>query len=61
LSQAGDTVQGIIGRAGASVSWKAVAAANGIDNPRLLPPGSVLDLSAGAQFNASASAQASAG
>jgi Contractile injection system tube protein/LysM domain len=48
LSQAGDTVQGIMGRAGVSTSWQAVAAANNIDNPRLLPAGSVLDLSAGA-------------
>ena len=40
--------QGIMGRAGVSTSWQAVAAANNIDNPRLLPAGSVLDLSAGA-------------
>jgi hypothetical protein len=46
LSQAGDTVQAITARAGAGVSWKAIAAANGIDNPRLLPPGTILDASA---------------
>jgi hypothetical protein len=46
LSQAGDSVQAIVARSGVDVSWKAVAAANGIDNPRLLPPGTVLDLSA---------------
>jgi len=43
LSQAGDSVQAIAARAGAGGSWKAIAAANGIDNPRLLPPGTVLD------------------
>jgi hypothetical protein len=42
LSTSGDTVQAIAARTG--VSWKALAAANGVDNPRLLPPGTVLDL-----------------
>jgi hypothetical protein len=46
LSQSGDSVQSIAARAGAGVSWKTIAAANGIDNPRLLPPGTVLDPSA---------------
>ncbi|MER5528012.1 LysM peptidoglycan-binding domain-containing protein [Streptomyces sp. NPDC002677] len=46
LSQSGDTVQSIAARSGAGVSWKTIAAANGIDNPRLLPPGTVLDPSA---------------
>jgi Contractile injection system tube protein/LysM domain len=48
LSQDGDTVQGIVARSGGSASWKAIAAANNIDNPRLLPPGTVLSLSPGA-------------
>jgi contractile injection system tube protein/LysM domain-containing protein len=52
LSQAGDTIQGIAARSGGSVSWKAVAIANNIDNPRLLPAGTVLSLSAGAQLSA---------
>jgi hypothetical protein len=51
LSQDGDTVQGIAARAGGSVSWKAVAIANNIDNPRLLPPGTTLSLNAGAQLS----------
>ncbi len=42
LSAQGDTVQSLAARAG--VSWKSVALANGIDNPRVLPPGTVLDL-----------------
>jgi hypothetical protein len=52
LSQAGDTIQGIAARSGGSVSWKAVAIANNIDNPRVLPAGTVLSLSAGAQLSA---------
>ena len=43
LSQSGDTVATIAARTGSGASWKAVAAANGIDNPRLVPPGTVLD------------------
>lgn len=42
LTTSGDTVQSVAARAG--VSWKALASANGIDNPRLLPPGTVLDV-----------------
>lgn len=52
LSQSGDSIQQITARSGGSTSWKVVAAANGIDNPRLLPPGTVLDVRAGAQLNA---------
>lgn len=52
LSQDGDTIQGIAARSGGSVSWKAVAIANNIDNPRVLPAGTVLSLSAGAQLSA---------
>jgi hypothetical protein len=61
LSAAGDSLQAITARAGGGVSWKAVAAANNIDNPRLLPPGTVLDLNAGAQLAAGVTAGASAG
>lgn len=57
LSAAGDTVQGIAAQAGSSVSWKVLAAANNIDNPRILPPGTVLDLSAGVSASAVAGAQ----
>lgn len=47
LSASGDTLQSMSARAGGTTSWKAVAAANGIDNPRLIPPGTVLDVKAG--------------
>jgi len=57
LSADGDTVQDITARAGTSVSWKVIAAANNIDNPRMLAAGTVLDLSAGASANAAAGAQ----
>jgi hypothetical protein len=57
LAAAGDTVQSIAALAGTAVSWKVVAAANNIDNPRMLAAGTVLDLSAGAAANAVAGAQ----
>ncbi|KAB8141601.1 LysM peptidoglycan-binding domain-containing protein [Chloroflexia bacterium SDU3-3] len=44
LAQAGDSIQGIAARAGAD--WKAVASANGIDNPRQVAAGTVLDVNA---------------
>ncbi len=50
LSQSGETLQSLSARAG--VSWKAVAAANGIDNPRQLQAGTVLNLKAGASASA---------
>lgn len=47
LTQAGDTLQSLVGRAGASASWQAIARANNIDNPRLVQPGTILNLNAG--------------
>jgi hypothetical protein len=47
LAQSGDSVQGLAARAG--VDWKAVASANGIDNPRQLQAGAVINLNASAQ------------
>lgn len=44
MSASGESIQAIAARTGSS--WKVVAAANGIDNPRLLEPGTVLDASA---------------
>lgn len=49
LTQSGDTLQSLAARTGGS--WKTVAAANGIDNPRLLPPGSVIDARAQIDVN----------
>ena len=59
LSAAGDTVQSITALASAGASWKVVAAANNVDNPRVLPPGTVLDLSATATASVSAGIQTS--
>jgi hypothetical protein len=46
FSQSGDTVAAITARSGSGASWKSVAAANNIDNPRLVPPGTILDAQA---------------
>ncbi len=46
LSQSGDSLQTIAARAGGSASWKAVASANGIENPRMVEPGTVIDANA---------------
>lgn len=45
LSQAGDTLQSLASRA--RTDWKAIASANNIDNPRLVQPGTVLNLNIG--------------
>jgi hypothetical protein len=44
-STAGASLQGLT--AGAGKSWQEIASANGIENPRLLPPGQLLDLNPG--------------
>jgi hypothetical protein len=44
LSQAGDTLQNLVGRLTRTGSWKATASANNIDNPRLMQAGTVLNL-----------------
>lgn len=48
LAQAteGSTVQDVAGAAGKGDDWQSIAAANGIENPRLLEPGQLLDLNA---------------
>lgn len=51
LAQSGDTLQSLTGRAGISGSWKAVASANNIDNPRQVDPGTVLNLNARASLS----------
>jgi Contractile injection system tube protein/LysM domain len=49
LSQAaaGDSVQGLAAGRGRGSDWQSIAAANNIENPRLLRPGQLIDLSAG--------------
>ena len=51
---AGSTVQGLADAAGVGAGWQGIAAGNGIENPRLLAPGALLDLNAQApQFGGS--------
>jgi hypothetical protein len=45
-ARAGDSVQDMASRAGKPDDWKAVAAANNIENPRQLGAGALLDMSA---------------
>lgn len=47
LAQSGESLQSMSARAG--LDWKAVAEANGIDNPRFLQAGAVVNLNAGAE------------
>jgi|GEM_PF-728733 len=54
MAQAGDTVQAAAARAGAG-DWKAVAMANGIENPRLVSPGALLNVSGAASATGAAS------
>jgi len=51
LSQAaaGDSVQGMASGRGRGSDWQSIAAANNIENPRLLQPGQLLDLNARAR------------
>lgn len=44
MAKSGDTVQGMAAGAGVS-DWKAVAIANGIENPRQMSPGALLNVS----------------
>jgi hypothetical protein len=45
-AKAGATLQGMAAAVGGGASWQAIAAANGIENPRLLQPGQFIDLNA---------------
>lgn len=40
---AGDTIQKIAARSGNAMDWKSIAAANNIENPRLLKPGTLIN------------------
>jgi hypothetical protein len=40
----GDTLQGLVANAGTKADWKTVAARNGIENPRNLAPGTLVNL-----------------
>lgn len=52
-ASAGDSVQQLAASAGLGVEWKGVAAANGIENPRQLEAGALVDLNASVNVSAS--------
>lgn len=62
LAQAtsGDTLQGMAASAGLGLSWQGIAAANGIENPRLLAPGQLVDLNATTDISIGGAASVSA-
>lgn len=45
-ASAGETLQGMAASQGKADNWQAIAAANNIENPRLLRPGQLIDLDA---------------
>ncbi len=51
LAPSGESLQNLAARAG--VDWKTAASANGIDNPRAVPPGTALNLNAGVSVKGS--------
>ena len=56
----GKSVQNMADSQGKGDNWQAIASANGIENPRLLQPGQLLDLNASASVSVGGSFQASA-
>jgi hypothetical protein len=46
IAQAGASLQQMAAAAGVGKDWQAIASANGIENPRILPPGQVINLRA---------------
>ncbi|MBM0740394.1 hypothetical protein JOY44_01970 [Phormidium sp. CLA17] len=49
----GGTVQGMVASAGIQADWKAVASLNGIENPRNLTPGTLVNLNLGTKVSLS--------
>lgn len=58
---AGSTVQGLADGQGKGDNWQAIAAANGIENPRMLQPGQLLDMNASIGVSGGASIGVSGG
>ncbi len=56
----GKSVQNMADSQGKGDNWQAIASANGIENPRLLQPGQLVDMNAGASASIGGSFQASA-
>jgi hypothetical protein len=49
-ARAGDSIQSLSARAGLQADWKFVAEANGIENPRDIAPGTLIDVQAGVKL-----------
>jgi hypothetical protein len=58
---AGSTVQGLADGQGKGNNWQSIAAANGIENPRMLQPGQLLDMDASIGISSGASIGANVG
>jgi hypothetical protein len=58
---AGSSVQNLADNQGKGDNWQDIAAANNIENPRMLQPGQLLDMSASAGVSIGGDAQAGAG
>ncbi|MFM7470854.1 MAG: peptidoglycan-binding protein [Nodosilinea sp.] len=54
----GANLQGLVANAGIKADWKTVAAANGIENPRNIAPGTLLNLNVKAKTSVGASTSA---
>jgi hypothetical protein len=59
-ARAGDSIQSLSARAGLQADWKFVAQANGIENPRDIAPGTLIDVQAGVKLKAEVKASAGA-
>jgi hypothetical protein len=58
---AGSSVQGLADSQGKGDNWQDIAAANNIENPRMLQPGQLLDMNASAAISIGGSVQADVG
>jgi hypothetical protein len=58
---AGSSVQGLADSQGKGDNWQDIAAANNIENPRMLQPGQLLDMNASAGISIGGSVQAGVG
>lgn len=58
---AGSSLQSLTAGISGGLDWQSIAAANGIDNPRLLQPGQLLNLNAGVSGSLSAGGASAAG
>ena len=56
---AGSSLQGLAAGLGKATDWQSIAQANGIENPRLLKPGQLIDMNASVSVSGSGSASAS--